>query len=351
EVTEKYWQNPSSLYREAGEAKHLLEHTRETLADLLLVDDPERVVFTSGATEANNAVVEHLASAYDGVIAVSSIEHPCVTAPVARYFSSDRVREIEVNPESGMILLEPLREWLEQSEVQMVSVMAANNETGILQPWEKLAELCHEHDVILHSDAAQWFGKLPCQNIADCGYVTGSGHKFGGGKGVGFLVIPEEVWENGTFRGLTGGPQEEGRRAGTENLPAIAAMVAAFEACEKAATSDGTGRNLFESRVEAELGCRIPGKGSPRLWNTSMLVLPHTKNLKWLTRLSQRGFSVSTGSACSAGQGNPSRVMAAMGLDFDEMSRVLRVSSGWTSTASDWESLAEALIGVSEELG
>ncbi len=351
EVCDKYWQNPSSLYREAGEAKHLLEHYREELADQLAVDDPERIVFMSGATEANNAVVEYLASAHEGAIAVSAIEHPCVAAPVNKYFGKGRVKEIAVDPDSGVVLLEPLMELLEAGEVQFVSVMAANNETGILQPWERLSDLCHAHDVILHTDAAQWFGKLPSGTIADCGYVTGSGHKFGGGKGVGFLVLPEEELDGGSFRGLTGGPQEDGRRAGTENLPAIAAMVTALKEREAAPASGSTGRDLFEKHVEAELGCRIPGKKSQRLWNTSMLVLPHTMNLKWLTRLSQRGFSVSTGSACSAGQGNPSRVMAAMGLDFDEMSRVLRVSSGWETTADDWIALTEALRSVAAELG
>ena len=350
EVCDKYWQNPSSLYREAGEAKHLLEHYREELADLLSVDDPERIVFMSGATEANNAVVEYLASLHEGAIAVSAIEHPCVAAPVAKYFGASRVCEIAVDPETGVVLLDPLREWLERGEVKVVSVMAANNETGILQPWETISGMCREHGVTLHTDAAQWFGKLRSGNIADCGYVTGSGHKFGGGKGVGFLILPESEMDGGAFRGLTGGPQEEGRRAGTENLAAIAAMVTALKEREAATEGDSAGRDQFEKRVESEIGCRVPGKESPRLWNTSMLVLPHTRNLKWLTRLSQRGFSVSTGSACSAGQGNPSRVMAAMGLDFDEMSRVLRVSGGWDTTVEDWQALAEALIAVAVDL-
>ncbi len=351
EMIDKHWQNPSSLYREAGEAKHLLEHYREELADELGVEDPERIVFTSGATEANNAVVAYLASSHEGAIAVSAIEHPCVAAPVAKYFGESRVRELSVDPATGVVLLDQLQDWLRIGEVKVVSVMAANNETGIIQPWVEVSRMCREAGVTLHTDAAQWFGKLPCGTIAECGYVTGSGHKFGGGKGVGFLVLPEEELDGGSFCGLTGGPQEEGRRAGTENLPAIAAMVTALKTREATHSAESAGRDLFETRIESEFGCRIPGKGSPRLWNTSMLVLPHSKNLKWLTRLSQRGFSVSTGSACSAGQGNPSRVMAAMGLDFEEMSRVLRVSSGWETTAEDWSALADALVAVAEELG
>lgn len=113
---------------------------------------------------------------------------------------------------------------------------------------------------------------------------------------------------------------------------------------------DATIRDRFEARIVTESGCRVVGEAGERLWNTSMFILPHTKNLKWLTRLSSRGFSVSTGSACSAGQGNPSKVMAAMGLDFDEMSRVLRVSGGWETTAEDWNALASAIGEVDAEL-
>jgi len=118
---------------------------------------------------------------------------------------------------------------------------------------------------------------------------------------------------------------------------------------EQLATARSTERDEFESRV-SEMGIRTIGAEGPRLWNTSMLVLPHTKNLKWLTRLSQRGFSVSTGSACSAGRGNPSRVMAAMGLGHEDMGRVLRVSGGWETVMEDWTALAGALREVGAEL-
>ena len=109
-------------------------------------------------------------------------------------------------------------------------------------------------------------------------------------------------------------------------------------------------RDGFERRIEKEIGCRLLAAAGPRLWNTSMFVVPHSKNLKWLTRLSQRGFSVSTGSACSAGKGNPSAVMAAMGLDYEEMGRVIRVSGGWTTGGDEWEALARALVEVARDL-
>jgi len=230
-------------------------------------------------------------------------------------------------------------------------VMAANNETGVLQPWREVAELCRNYSVPFHSDAAQWIGKLPAGELGGCDFLTGSGHKFSGGKGVGFMVVPEGLDD---FQGFMGGPQEDGRRAGTENLPAVMAMVAALteredSLLEDVAATQGARRDDFEHRISG-LGVKLIGASGPRLWNTSMFVLPHTKNLKWLTRLSQLGFSVSTGSACSAGKGNPSRVMSAMGLDFEEMGRVMRISGGWETTADDWAALAAAILEVSADL-
>ena len=352
ETTERFWHNPSSLYREAGAAKLRLEDCREEMADRLGIDEPERLVFTSGATEANNALVDFMVENSEKPLAVSSIEHPCVQAPSERYLESGKVREIPVNGRTGIVDLDLIRSWVSSGEISAVSVMAANNETGVLQPWAEIAGLCREHGVMFHTDAAQWIGKMPVEKLGLCDFLTGSGHKFGGGKGSGFLVLPDNEMGQ-SFHGLIGGPQEEGRRAGTENLPAVAAMVAAlndFSDVDLAVPARASGRDQFEQLMRGKIKCEVLAQESPRLWNTSMLVLPHTKNLKWLTRLSNRGFCVSTGSACSAGRGNPSRVMAAMGLDFDAMSRVIRLSGGWETTVDEWGALAEALFEVESEL-
>lgn len=348
DATERFWHNPSSLYREAGMAKQELEVCREEVADQLGIDEPERVIFTSGATEANNAIIRYLAATRQGELLVSAIEHPCVEAPVQAVFGEDRSTEVAVDPATGFIDMESVEAALKAGGVAAVSVMAANNETGTLQPWPELAVLCREYEVPFHSDAAQWIGKLPAGELGACDYLTGSAHKFGGGKGAGFVVIPEEAED---FHVAIGGPQEGGKRAGTENLPAIAAMVAALleKDDEALSATSSKGRDVFESEMKS-MGMTVVGEKGPRLWNTSMLVLPHTKNLKWLTRLSQRGFSVSTGSACSAGRGNPSRVMAAMGLDFDEMSRVMRFSGGWETSVDDWGALAAAVKEVEADL-
>lgn len=354
EAAERHWQNPSGLYREAGEAKRVLEEWREALADHFGVDEAERIVFTSGATEANNAVIAHFAGCLSGCLVTSEIEHPCVEAAVNRDLDSSRVRRLPTDPATGAADLAPLKEWIAKGEAGAVSLMAANNETGALQAWREASDLCREAGILFHTDAAQWIGKLPVAVLGHAGYVTGSGHKFGGGKGVGFLILPEDEGD-APFQGLVGGPQEDGRRAGTENLPGIAAMVTALLERDEARLADwaegqGKWRDAFESRIREKVGIRLLATKGARLWNTSMFVLPHSKNLKWLTRLSQHGFSVSTGSACSAGQGNPSAVMMAMGLDYEEMGRVLRISGGGETTAAEWEGLADAIIEVGGEL-
>jgi cysteine desulfurase len=353
-TAERHWQNPSSLYREAGEAKRVLEDWREALADYFGVDEAARVVFTSGATEGNNAVIAHLAGGLSGCLVTSEIEHPCVEAAVHRDLDPARVRRLSTDPATGAADLATLKEWIAKGEVGAVSLMAANNETGALQPWREASGFCRDAGIPFHTDAAQWIGKLPVAGFGESGYVTGSGHKFGGGKGVGFLILPEDEGV-APFHGLVGGPQEDGHRAGTENLPGIAAMVTALLERDEDRLADwaegqGKGRDAFESRIAEGAGVRLLATSGARLWNTSMFVLPHSKNLKWLTRLSQRGFAVSTGSACSAGKGNPSAVMMAMGLSYEEMGRVLRISGGGETTAEEWEGLADAIIEVGGEL-
>ena len=354
EANSAAWQNPSSLYREAGAARMRLDECREDLADELGIDVPERIVFTSGATEANNAAIRFLIEQSEKPVAVSAIEHPCVEAVASPDVESGKVREIPVDPVTGIVDLERLQSWIEAEEISAVSVMAANNETGVLQPWLELAEHCGEYGVRFHTDAAQWLGKLPSDQLGECDFVTGSGHKFRGGKGSGFLVLPDDEMGE-SFHSFVGGPQEEGRRAGTENLPAVAAMGSALSELSGGMSADemedhSNNRDEFEAALVRSFGVELIGATGPRLWNTSMFVLPFEKNVKWLSRLSREGFAVSTGSACSAGKGNPSKVMMAMGLDYEAMGRVIRVSGGWETTREDWQELADAFVLISEEL-
>ncbi|MEY4484983.1 MAG: hypothetical protein RL693_2435 [Verrucomicrobiota bacterium] len=344
-----HWQNPSSLYREAASVKHQLEAARERLGECLGCE-PERIVFTSGATESNNAIVR-LYAAKEGKVLSSSVEHPGVRSPLQREFGP-RVRFIRAGADTALDL-EHFYEQVAKAPPALVTVMAANNECGTLHPWQQVARHCRENGIRFHCDASQWIGKLPAQELGQCDYVTGSGHKFGGPKGVGFLVMREEEEALGF---INGGPQEEGRRAGTENYPAIEAMVTALEAVEQnldavAALQSGL-RDRFANNLCRQLpGTRIIGGDTPRLWNTVMLVLPAHDNRKWLARLSQVGFAISTGSACSAGRDGSSVVLQALGASADEMQRVIRVSSGWETAGEDWAALEKAVLQVSETLG
>ncbi|MCE9517956.1 MAG: aminotransferase class V-fold PLP-dependent enzyme, partial [Verrucomicrobia bacterium] len=280
----------------------------------------------------------------------SSIEHPSVREFLQRRFGN-RVALIKTTS-LGELEIDDLAAHLARGDVGLVTVMAANNECGLLQPWRALVEKCHKHGVPLHTDAAQWIGKLPANELGVCDYVTGCAHKFGGPKGVGFLVMRSE---DEALSFLRGGPQENGRRAGTENYPGIEAMIVALgdltQRLSGVALEQSAMRDAFEKKLLTTFpDLRIIGQGAERLWNTSMFVLPHGDNRKWLARLSQRGFAVSTGSACSAGHDGSSVVLAALGASADEMRRVIRVSGGWDTTRADWGGLAEAFAAVSREI-
>lgn len=352
QASSEHWQNPSSLYRGAGRVARLLEEERNELAELLGVDE-EGLVFTSGATEANNAVMEHAAKAGDGksLAVISAIEHPSVREAAEKWFGKDRLREVGVDPQ-GRVCVDGLEKTLAGGGVAVVSVMAANNETGVIQPWRRVGELCRRQGVAYHCDAAQWIGKEPLQGLGDCDFLTGSAHKFGGPKGMGFLQVAGGMGKG--FRSLVGGPQQGGMRAGTEDYPGVVAMMVALKErlgnlSEERSAGHLRRRQAFESRVVAGIpGLEVVAAGADRLWNTVMLILPLSgpTNVKWLVRLDRLGFAVSTGSACSAGKGNPSHVMGAMGLGFDQMGRVLRISGGWDTGDKHWDALADALLEV-----
>ncbi len=351
-ASERHWHNASSLYREAGLTSQQLEAARERLGELLGAD-AERLVFTSGATESNNTLFSGLRQclAPDAVVAISAIEHPSVREAARHWLGRGRVVELPVNGE-GIITPATLEETLVRHRPALVSVMAANNESGVLQPWKELRELCRQHGVRFHSDAVQWLGKLPASDLGTCDYLTGSAHKFGGPKGVGFLLLAHA---QEAFPLLHGGPQEEGRRAGTENYPAIEAMVTALEALtpklEATAAQQTARRDHFVDSLKAAFpGLRVISEGAPRLWNTVLMVMPRHEHLKWLTRLSRRGFAISTGSACSSGKEGSSVVMQALGADWEELRRVVRISGGWETTAEEWEALAEAFGTTGQEL-
>jgi cysteine desulfurase len=353
EATEKFIGNPSSPHRLGQRADAALQTAREQLAAFLGCDAMD-IVWTSGATESNNMVLHHLArtSSPNAEVWVSGIEHPCVLAAADVYFPK-RARRIPVT-RSGVAELDWLRDHLKKQKPVLVALMAVNNETGVLQPWREVLALCREAKVPFFCDAAQWVGKLPARGLGGCAFVSGCAHKFGGPKGVGFLKCPSAVR---TTPLLAGGKQEDGRRAGTENVAAIISMMAALEVREhQLAGGEEPPRLVWREAFEHKLLERLPGSeivgaGAERLWNTVSALMPEADcQQRWVVKLDKFGCAVSTGSACASGREEPSHVLAAMGRTPGEAGRVLRFSSGWETSEADWEELVQGLFKVQTEV-
>jgi cysteine desulfurase len=347
-AADEAWQNASSPYRAAARVHRLLGEARERVAAHLSGAGPGDIVFTSGATEANNAVVAWAARALpaDAPVLVGATEHPCVLEPARAHFGG-RLRLVAVDS-AGRPDVRQIGDALASARGGLVALMAANNETGVLAPVGEVAELCRARGAWYLCDAAQWVGRLPAKALPGNVFVVGSAHKFGGPKGAGFLRIPRGAEG---FRSALGGGQQQGRRAGTEDYPSVAAMVAALEGAEAhddaACVLRAGWRDAFEAGVcSAVVGAAVHGAGAPRLWNTVSLRLPIHDNTRWVTRLDRLGFEVSTGSACATGSHAPSRVLAAMGLTPADARRTVRVSAGWETTEAEWRSLAAAFVGV-----
>ena len=338
EAVEKFVGNPSSPHRLGARADAALDGARDKLAAWLGCATHE-IVWTSGATESNNTVVAYFARRSEGEAWVSAIEHPCVMAAVRRLFSQ-RTRLIPVLRD-GRVEIDWLRDELRNSRPAFIGIMATNNETGVLQPWREARDLCREHGVPFFCDAAQWIGKLPVDGLGACDFVSGCAHKFGGPQGIGFLKCPDGIEPL-----LVGGPQEEGRRAGTQNVAGVLAMIAALEHRIACGTSEWM-RARIEMRAEFEVQLQhalpeieIIGANAERLWNTVSVVMPEIDcRQRWVVRLDKLGFAVSTGSACASGKERPSHVLTAMGYDDANAARVLRFSSGWETTPAEWNEL------------
>ncbi len=352
-VTETIGGNPSSMHQYGSKAANVLAEAREKLAEHLGCH-PLDIIWTSGATEANNMVMHHFAKKLGptGEVWVSAIEHPCVFDSSQHYFGK-RARLIPVTRD-GVIDLDWLTTELADSRPGLVAVMAANNETGVIQPWREACAICHQYKIPFFTDAVQYIGKMPLKGLGECDYVSGAGHKFGGPRGVGFLKIPNRSTLTPL---LHGGKQEGGRRAGTENTAIIAAFSAALEVREKQiARGEHALRGVWRDNFERELlralpGTSIVGATQPRLWNTISALMPDgDRKLQWVIRLDKAGFAVSTGSACTTGKEEPSHVLSAMGFKGAQAVRSVRFSAGWETTEADWDALLKGLVKIQADL-
>lgn len=333
--------NPSSVHGFGREARRLVEDARERVAALVGAV-PEGVIFTSGGTEANNLALRSCGRAR---ILASAVEHVSVL---------DAVSEIEPIPVDGdgVVRTDALEAMLEAGdEPALVSVMAANNETGAIQPVEEVSRIAKRRGALVHSDAVQAAGKIAVDIRAlGADMVTLSAHKIGGPAGVGALVLNGDLSLRPMLRG---GGQERRRRAGTENVAGIAGFGAAAEAA-------GAGLPGFallarwRDRIEAALadaGARVFARGAPRLANTANLAMPGVAAEAQIIALDLLGVAVSAGAACSSGKVEPSHVLRAMGVAEAEAATAIRVSLGWDTSEDEIERFIQAWTDVRARMG
>ena len=326
--------NPSSIHLAGREAKRFLEQARSRVAALAGVA-PEQVVFTSGGTEANALA---LAGFPGRRLIVSAIEHDSVLA------NAPGASRIRVTRE-GLADLTSLEALLAQDRrPALVSLLLANNETGVIQPVAEAAKLAHAHNALFHCDAVQAAGKQPLDFRAlGCDLMTLSAHKLGGPMGVGALILAPGLDIAPLYRG---GGQERSRRAGTENLPGIAGFGAAC-AASIAGLADhirvGALRDLAQARLTAIAPDAVVfGAKVARLPNTLSIAMPGVPASTQVMALDLAGVMVSAGSACSSGKVKRSHVLEAMGAPETLSECAIRVSLGWSTTEAEIGRLAEA---------
>ena len=341
------YSNASALTAQFTGADHPRRDAATSLAKLFHAEDPSCFIFTSGATESNNWLFSSLAKERKaGRVLISTIEHASVAEPAAELARLGfEVIEIPVDSQ-GIIQLSVLRTALDKGAA-LVSIMAANNETGVLQPLAAIGKLIRAHcpAALFHSDATQAIGKVTIDLQSEWETVdllSFSAHKFHGPKGIGGIYIRPGI-ELPPM--LLGGGQENSLRSGTTNTPALAGLaIAASEASGPTNNSLQELRDLFESELEAKIsGITIYSRSVPRLPNTSFFSLPATPGEEAAAILAAAGIIVGTGAACSAGAIHSSKTLRAMKIPYDAADRAVRVSLSRFTTQQEMRELISQL--------
>lgn len=336
--------NASSIHHHGQEARGAIERARESVARLLGCSASE-VVFTSGGTEADNLAIFGLTSPGDHVI-TSSIEHHAVLNACSQVESNGC--QITHVPVDGQCRINPddVRRAL-RPNTKLISLMMANNETGVLQPLEEIGRIAAEADVYFHTDAVQAVGKVPIDVAAiGCDLLTISGHKINAPKGVGALFVRKGT----ALRPMMfGGSHERSRRAGTENVPGIVALGKSAEIALQGFSNGDVARleemrnRLQKSIADTTNDIGVNGGGMPRVPNTTNIFFDGIEGEALVIALDLKGFAVSTGAACASGAIEPSHVLTAMGLSPERAHASIRFSLGKQNTPEDIE-FALALI-------
>jgi cysteine desulfurase len=353
--------NPSSVHAEGRAVRRLIEEARESVAALVGAE-PRNVVFTSGGTEANvMALSPFMGSGQEpeprDCLVVSAIEHPSVLA--GGRFPRNAIETVPVTtdgrldlPALGRLLSALAGKGLRRP---LVSVMLANNETGVVQPVSQAAALAQAAGGLMHVDAVQGGGRISCNiNELRAELLTLSAHKIGGPKGVG-AVIKRDQTLRFTDPLIKGGGQERGARAGTENVAGIVGFGAAASVARLALAEESARMAVLRDRLETGLKARMPaaivfGSQAERLPNTTLFAVPGIKAETAVIALDLDGIAVSSGAACSSGKVQPSHVLAAMGVARSLAQGAIRVSLGPTTTESEVDRFLDAWIRLSKAL-
>ena len=328
----EYFGNPSSIHRVGRKARAILDDSRERVAQVWKCKASE-VVFTSGATESVSQAIcgtARFLKSKGRHLITSAVEHHAVLHTVEYLVNKEGFELTKLPADAeGRVAPQHLDSAIRDDTI-LVSVMAANNETGAIQPVAELGAICRQRGVLFHTDAVQWFGKEPFESIHqfNADLVTICGHKFYGPKGSGALFIKSPLLPDPI---LFGGGHENERRAGTENLAAIAGLVEAIERFVPSPVFERCKLELLANRLCAMSefdGINLVSPLAKRLANTASFTVPGIDSITSLAALDLDGICASAGSACSAGSLNPSHVLSAMGRNDNEANSLIRFSLG-----------------------
>lgn len=343
---ESQFGNASSRHEYGRAARRAVDEARQQVAAAVNAH-PTEVVFTSGGSEANNLFLKGAAASLKpGLLAVSAIEHPCILKPAAQLARSGwQVRAVAVDA-AGRASFDDFADIV-AARPSLVSIMLANNETGVVQDIPALATVAKACGGWFHSDAVQALGKLPLDfralNLAGVHAITLSAHKAGGPKGAAALVLDKRVELQPL---IAGGGHERGLRSGTENVPAIVGFGAAAELAAERVAELPRRLKALRQRLESGLGglgVRIFGAGAERLPNTTYFALPDIDGETLVGKLDRAGFAVASGAACSSANPEPSHVLRAMGVAPEIARGAVRVSLGAGNSESDIDEFINAL--------
>jgi cysteine desulfurase len=355
EISSEIFGNASSVHHFGQQAKAVLDEARSAVAALINAD-PSEIVFTSGGTESDNFAIRGAADALEPTgrrrLVASAIEHEAVLNTLRALARRGWQTTLVPVDQTGIVTPERVRAAI-GADVAVVSVMHANNEIGTIQPVAELAAAAHECGALMHTDAVQSAGKIPIDVRAlNVDLLSLSAHKFNGPKGVGALFI-----KRGTrlLPTMTGGKHERNRRAGTENVPAIAGLGAAARLAGAKMKGEMARVGALRDRLEAGILTAVPGTvvngaREPRVPNTTNISFDRVEAESLLIALDLEGIAVSTGSACSSGTLEPSHVLKAMGLPAHRTQNSLRFSLGANSTEAEVDRVVEVLPRLVEKL-